>query len=124
VPARSALVRAAALPVTAERMGSLVELLAVDERRALEFFALRLQDVAEPTVDREELFYNASVLAHFTQVSTQPAFEMPAPATLGAVFDHFVADRTLLNSSPMMETAGAQCLLLTGFFEDQMRHRH
>ena len=23
-----------------------------------------------------------------------------------------------------METAGAQCLLLTGFFEDQMRGRH
>jgi hypothetical protein len=23
-----------------------------------------------------------------------------------------------------METAGAQCLLLAGFFEDQMRHRH
>jgi hypothetical protein len=23
-----------------------------------------------------------------------------------------------------METAGAQCLLLTGFFEDQMRARH
>ena len=24
----------------------------------------------------------------------------------------------------MMETAGAQCLLLAGFFEDQMRRRH
>ena len=24
----------------------------------------------------------------------------------------------------MLEAAGAQCLLLAGFFEDQMRHRH
>jgi hypothetical protein len=105
-------------------MGLLQELLACDERRALEFFVVRLQDVADSTVDREELLYNASVLAHYAQVSTQPVFDMPAPATLQAVFDHFVADTALLNSSPMMETAGAQCLLLAGFFEDQMRRRH
>jgi hypothetical protein len=105
-------------------MGPLQELLAFDDRRALEFFVLRLQDVADSTVDREELFYNASVLAHYALTSTQPAFDMPAPANLSAVFDHFVTDTTLLDSSPMMETAGAQCLLLTGFFEDQMRRRH
>jgi hypothetical protein len=40
------------------------------------------------------------------------------------VFDHFVADTTLLQDGQMMETAGAQCLLLAGFFEDQMRGRH
>jgi hypothetical protein len=33
-------------------------------------------------------------------------------------------DTTLQHDSVMMETAGAQCLLLTGFFEDQMRRRH
>ena len=43
---------------------------------------------------------------------------------LSAVFDHFVFDTTLLHDSLMMETAGAQCLLLAGFFEDQMRRRH
>ena len=48
----------------------------------------------------------------------------PAPGSLGAVFDHFVADTTLLDDRLMMETAGAQCLLLAGFFEDQMRRRH
>ena len=47
--------------------------------------------------------------------------DMPTPANLSAVFDHFVADTTLLHDAPMMETAGAQCLLLAGFFEDQMR---
>lgn len=105
-------------------MGPLQELLAIDHRRTLEFFVLRLQDVAEPDVDREELLYNASVLAHYAQISTQAEFDVPAPENLSAVFDHFVADTTVLNDSPLLETAGAQCLLLAGFFEDQMRRRH
>src|ERR1700680_268229 len=105
-------------------MGLLGELLGTDHRQALEFFVLRLQDVSEPTVDRQELLYNASVLAHYAQVSTQPDVDVPAPANLSVVFDHFVSDTTLLHDSLMMETAGAQCLLLAGFFEDQMRRRH
>ena len=105
-------------------MDSLRELLATDERQALEFFVVGLQDVSEPTVDRQELLYNASVLAHYAQVSTQGDIDWPAPANLSAVFDHFVSDPTLLHDSQMMETAGAQCLLLAGFFEDQMRRRH
>jgi len=105
-------------------MGPLQELLAIDHRQTLEFFVLRLQDVAEPTVDREELLYNASVLAHFAQVSTQPDVDAPAPSNLSAVFDHFVSGTTLQHGGLMMETAGAQCLLLAGFFEDQMRRRH
>jgi hypothetical protein len=90
----------------------------------LEFFVQRLQDVSEPTVDRQELLYNASLLAHYAQVSTQPDVDLPTPANLSAVFDQFVSDTTLRHDSLMMETAGAQCLLLAGFFEDQMRRRH
>jgi hypothetical protein len=105
-------------------MGPLQELLAVDHRQALKFFVVRLQDVAEPSVDRDELLYNASVLAHYAQVSTQADTDLPAPADLSAVFDRFVADTTLLYGGVMMETAGAQCLLLAGFFEDQLRGRH
>ena len=105
-------------------MGPLQELLAIDHRQALEFFVQRLQDVSEPTVDQQELLYNASLLAHYAQVSTQANVDLPAPATLSDVFDHFVSDTTLLHDSLMMETAGAQCLLLAGFFEDQMRRRH
>jgi hypothetical protein len=105
-------------------MGPLRELLAIDPRQALEFFVVRLQDVSEPTVDRHELLYNASLLAHYAHVSTQPEVDVPAPASLSAVFDHFVSDTTLRHDGQMMETAGAQCLLLTGFFEDQMRPRH
>src|SRR5439155_18375869 len=81
-------------------------------------------DIAGSSVDREELLYNASVLAHYALIATEAEVEMPAPATLGEVFDHFVFDTTLLNDSLMMETAGAQCLVLAGFFEDQMRQRH
>src|SRR5213596_2367789 len=81
-------------------MDPLRELLGTDHRQALEFFFLGLQDVSEPTVD------------------------WPAPANLSVVFDHFVPDTTLLHDSLMMETAGAQCLLLAGFFEHQMRRRH
>ena len=105
-------------------MGPLQELLAVDHRQALKFFVVRLQDVAEPSVDRDELLYNASVLAHYAQVSTQADVEWPTPANLSTVFDHFVADTTLLCDSVMMEVAGTQCLLLAGFFEEQMRQRH
>jgi hypothetical protein len=105
-------------------MGPLQELLAINQRQTLEFFVVRLQDVAEPTVDRRELLYNASVLAHYAHVSTQSEFELPTPATLSTVFDHFVADTTLLQDASMMEAAGAQCLLLAGFFEDQLRRRH
>src|SRR5438477_13075929 len=105
-------------------MGPLRELFALDQRQTLEFFVLRLQDLSDPNVDRQELLYNASLLAHYAQVSTQPDVDVPAPANLSAVFDHFVADTSLLDDRLMMETAGAQCLLLAGFFEDQMRRRH
>ena len=45
----------------------------------------------------------------------------PAPSTLLEVFDHFVSDTTLLRDSETMEVAGTQCLVMAGFFEDQMR---
>lgn len=105
-------------------MGPLRELLATDHRQVLEFFFQRLTDVSGPGVDQQELFYNASVLAHYAQVSTHAEIDLSAPANLTAVFDHFVVDTTLAHDSLMMETAGAQCLVLAGFFEDQMRRRH
>jgi hypothetical protein len=105
-------------------MGPFGELIATDHRQALEFFTVRLQDISEPDVDREELLYNASVLAHYAQTSTFSDTDLGAPANLSAVFDHFVYDTTLINDAMMMETAGAQCLLLAGFFQDQMSGRH
>ena len=105
-------------------MGPLGELLATDHRRTLEFFVSGLQEVSEDDVNRQELFYNASVLAHYAQVSTQSGVEWPTPGNLSDVFDNFVSDTSLLRDSMMMEVAGTQCLLLAGFFEDQMRQRH
>ncbi len=106
-------------------MGPLRELLAIDHRQALEFFFQRLKDVSGPTVDRQELLYHASVLAHYAQVSTQAGpGGLSAPANLSAVFDRFVCDETLRHDALMMETAGAQCLVLAGFFEEQMQRRH
>jgi hypothetical protein len=105
-------------------MGPFQELLATDHRQTLEFFIVGLRDVSEATVDQQELFYNASVLAHYAQVSTQAGGKWPAPANLSEVFDHFVSDTTLRRDALMMEVAGTQCLVLAGFFEDQMRQRH
>ena len=67
--------------------------------------------------------YNASVLAHYAQVSTDADADLSAPADLTGVFDHFVSDFSLADPL-MLETAGAQCLLLSGFFATQMRRRH
>jgi hypothetical protein len=104
-------------------MDSLGELLASDHRHTLEFFVVSLKDVSESPVDQEELLYNASVLAHYAQVSTDADVDVSAPADLSAVFHHFVSDLSLTDPV-LLETAGAQCLLLSGFFEDQMRRRH
>ena len=105
-------------------MGPLRELLATDHRQALEFFFQRLKDVSEPSVDQRELLYAASVLAHYAQLSTQSEPELSPPANLSTVFDRFVFEMALAQDSLIMETAGAQCLVLAGFFEDQMRRRH
>jgi hypothetical protein len=105
-------------------MGTLRELLAVDHRQTLEFFFIGLKDVSEDDVSRQELLYNASVLAHYAQVSTEGGAEFPTPASLESVFDHFVADAALRRDAGMLETAGTHCLLMAGFFEAQMRHRH
>lgn len=100
------------------------ELLATDERRALEFFFVHLRDVCETSVAGDELLYNASVLAHYAQVSTATTDGVPMMTNLSAFFDQFVIDSTAHADPDIMETAAAQCLILAGFFEDQMRRRH
>ena len=105
-------------------MQGLRELLASDHRQTFEFFYVGLQGVVDPTVDRQELLYNASVLAHHAQVSSHEDNDIPSPASLSDTFDNFVLDASHADDGEMMEAAGAQCLLMAGFFEDQMRHRH
>ena len=45
-------------------------------------------------------------------------------ATNHRLFDVFILDRSQQADPQVMEAAAAQCLLLTGFFRDQMRFRH
>ena len=86
-------------------MGPLRELIAIDHRQALEFFVLRLQDVSEPAVDRQELLYNASLLAHYTQVSTQPDVDVPAPANLKVPPYTFLSEGRILVGSDTAQAA-------------------
>src|ERR671913_300178 len=83
-------------------------LFAAGKQETLEFFATRLREVSEPAVNHQELLYNASVLAHYAQVSTKSTVDLTTPATLSDVFDSFVIDRTVREDSEMMEAAGAQ----------------
>ncbi len=99
--------------------------LATNERQALMFFIENLRDTVEDgDAPRNEVFYNASVLAHYAVTSTT-SFDFPrAPATLEAVFDLFVLDSSGHTDPAIMEAAASQCLLLTGFFGAQLKHRH
>ncbi len=99
--------------------------LGVSHQQALRFFFERLKDVSEDSdTPANELLYNASVLAHFATTSTA-SMEFPAtPVSLTTVFDLFVLDRSLHREADIVEAAAGQCLLLTGFFRDQLKARH
>lgn len=100
--------------------------LAVTNQQALRFFFEHLRDVTEPSEPPQgELLYNASVLAHFATTSTaSPETFPPCPVSLSTVFDLFVLDRSQASDPEILEAAGSQCLILTGFFRDQQRGRH
>ncbi len=105
-------------------MGPIAELLASGHRQTFEFFVSGLRDVSETSVDQQQLLYNASVLAHYAQTSTASGDGLPTPANLSVLFDQFVLPTEFGHDGAMLETAGAQCLLLAGFFEDQSRGRY
>ena len=102
------------------------DFLGVTNRQAFQFFFEHLRDVTDTSsAPPNELLYNASVLAHFATTSTASQDTFPAcPTNLMAVFDLFVLDRSQHHDAEIMEAAGAQCLLLTGFFHDQQKRRH
>jgi hypothetical protein len=106
-------------------MGPLERLLATDPRATLQFFFSWLRDVTSgEDVDEQAVLYNASVLAHFASTSTATTIGLPTPTSLIDVFDRCVLDTSLRDDPQMLEMAGGQCLLLTGFFGDQLRRRH
>jgi hypothetical protein len=100
--------------------------LGVTSGQALRFFFERLKDVTElEEPPAGELLYNASVLAHFatTSVASEAQFP-PSPVDLTAVFDLYVLDRSQHRDPEILEAGASQCLLLTGFFQDQQQRRH
>ena len=105
-------------------MSQFADLFAVGHRQTLDFFVSGLREVSEATVDPQELLYNASVLAHYAQTSTATGEGLPTPTSLSALFDEFVVPTEFGYDNETMEAAGAQCLLLAGFFEDQSKKRH
>ena len=101
------------------------EWLGVTNQQALQFFFEHLRDVAPSDPPAGELLYNASILAHFATTSAgSTATFPPSPTSLGFVFDVFVMDRSQHADPEIMEAAGSQCLVLTGFFQDQQERRH
>ena len=102
------------------------DLLAVTNGQALRFFFERLKDVSDDdAAPSGELLYNASLLAHFATTSTASASHFPnCPTTLDSVFNVFVLDQSQHNDAEVMEAAASQCLILTGFFGRQLKHRH
>lgn len=100
--------------------------LGVTQKQALQFFFEHLKDLSDGDgASEEELLYNASVLAHFATTSTSVSSAFPpAASSLTSVLEVFVLDRSQHADASIMEAAAAQCLLLTGFFGDQLRHRH
>lgn len=99
--------------------------LATNERQALQFFFAHLREAVEhDEAPQNELLYNASVLAHYALTSTTSSDFPRAPLNLGTVFDVFVLDRSQHQDPEIMEAAGSQCLLLTGFFGAQLKQRH
>ncbi|MEZ5320295.1 MAG: hypothetical protein R2752_23030 [Vicinamibacterales bacterium] len=102
------------------------QLLGVDHRQALQFFFEKLRDVSGPDqAPQAELLYNASILAHFATTSRHAFTTFPAaPVGLDEVLDVFVLDRSEHADPDILEAAASICLVLTGFFADQQRHRH
>jgi hypothetical protein len=102
------------------------DLLAVTNGQALRFFFERLKEVSDDDeVPADELLYNASILAHFATTATASGTQFPScPTNLTSIFNVFVLDRSQHADPEILEAAGSQCLLLTGFFQDQLERRH
>ena len=101
------------------------ELIAVDSGIALNFFVENLHETMGTRKLREdEVFYVASILAHYAQTSRFDATSIPSMANLSEVFDNFILQTTAARDSEVLEMGGSQVLLFAGFFRDQMSRRH
>ncbi|MCR4279698.1 MAG: hypothetical protein NUV78_03110 [Candidatus Zambryskibacteria bacterium] len=99
-------------------------LLAVNSDAALNFFHTNLKGLVGLDARKDETLYVASVLANYAQTSRFERTSLPVMANLSEVFDNFVVNKSFMADPGTLEIAGAQTLLLSGFFRQQMRRRH
>lgn len=101
------------------------ELVAIDSQNAFNFFLAGLRETAvTERFKQDEMFYVASILAHYALTSRFDTTSTPCMANLSEVFDNFVLQTSELTDSHLLEFGGSQVLLFAGFFRDQMRRRH
>jgi len=107
--------------------------LSVSHDEALEFFYEPFREMGFISSDSlaEHGLYVASVLANYAQVSTVTGSGYPTPMNITQIFETFVVlgsgtelEYFSSSDSEILEIAGAQILLINGFFRDQMRRRH
>jgi len=110
----------------------LSEMWLIDAPGTVEFFATSLGDVIEDqardtrslAVPRDEFLYVSGALAEFALVADHGAEHLPLAGTLRELHDLFVTDLSTWQDRELMEAAGVQALMLTGFFAGGMRQRH
>ncbi|MBI2086682.1 MAG: hypothetical protein HYT69_00680 [Candidatus Zambryskibacteria bacterium] len=101
------------------------ELLQVGEHETLNFFFAGLyKKVPAGVVTRDETVHVASVLASGSLTSRYDTESIPTLTDLSEVFDEFFIKLKDSFDQELLEMAGAQILLLNGFFRGQMRRRH
>jgi hypothetical protein len=100
------------------------ELLAVNKAQAIRFFFSGLKDVSGPSASRDEVLYNASLLAHFAQTPcAKDGDGTSCPMTLMCVFDRHL-NLSMYRDENMFEVAACQTLMMIGFFGSRMKARH
>lgn len=100
------------------------ELLSVNSTQAFNFFSGSLREALDGRrFNADQMVYVASILTHYTQTSRFDTRSIPFTSELTGVFDYFVLEQPS-NDPKILEIGGSHVLLFTGFFRDQMRHRH
>src|ERR1035441_7186166 len=90
------------------------ELVAIDSERAFNFFLASLRETAvTEQFKHDEMFYVASILAHYSQTSRFDTTSMPCMANLSEVFDNFVLQTTRLTDSELLEFGGCLKFIFT-----------
>ena len=101
---------------------------AVSQRDVLDFFAERLIEVCDDYITEgpphDELLYTASILSHYALVSRTSGTSLPLASSLSELFDLYVCDPLAHADPGLMEAAGAQTLMLTGYYGAAMERTY